>query len=160
MLPMFKKVLYATDLSPAAAHAFGFALSTAEKFGAQLTVLHVLPEMPQEYGLLSGFDIVPDIDKDTWERFKKSSIEGAYKHLEKQVAEACAAFGVKPLAKERLIIRNGKAAEVIISEGRHADLVVMGTQGHGRIGGLVMGSVAQHVLSKSVTPVMVVRLEG
>ncbi|GFM33454.1 universal stress protein [Desulfovibrio subterraneus] len=158
MLPTIKKVLYATDLSSAATHAFGFALSVAEKHGAELTVLHVVPELPQEYGLAAGFDFTPDFDKEMWEAFKKSRAEGAKKELEKQVREACLKFGASPVGPDHLIVRNGRAVEEIVDEARRVDLVVMGTQGHGRIGGLLMGSVAQGVLAKCETPVMVVRV--
>ncbi|UZP67869.1 universal stress protein [Desulfovibrio mangrovi] len=158
MLPTVKKVLYATDLSPAATHALGFALSVAQKYGAELTVLHVIPELPQEYGLASGFDFTPDFDKEMWESFKKGRETGARTELEKVVREACVKFGATPVGPEHLVVRHGRAVEVIVDEARRADLVVMGTQGHGRIGGLLMGSVAQGVLAKCETPVMVVRV--
>ena len=37
------------------------------------------------------------------------------------------------------------------------DLVLMGSQGRGAIGGLVLGSVATQVLARSTTPVMLIR---
>ena len=50
------------------------------------------------------------------------------------------------------------AAEILKAVGKEkAHLVVMGTHGHGLLGSAVMGSVAQHVVSASPTPVLLVR---
>ncbi len=158
MLPVIKKILYATDLSDPATHALGFALSMAQKHGAELTVLHVVPDLPHEYGLSAGFDFIPDFDKDTWKKFIENSTKSVAGRLEKIVVEACAKFGVPPISPGALQVRSGVPVDEIVDAARNADLVVMGTQGHGRIGGLLMGSVAQGVLAKSKTPVMVVRV--
>jgi nucleotide-binding universal stress UspA family protein len=43
-----KKILYATDLSETAVHAFSYAVSLANMYGAGITILHVLAEFPAE----------------------------------------------------------------------------------------------------------------
>jgi nucleotide-binding universal stress UspA family protein len=55
--------------------------------------------------------------------------------------------------------RVGHAAEEILSAAKKAkvDLIVMGSRGRGAIGALLLGSVAQSILSASEVPVMVVR---
>jgi nucleotide-binding universal stress UspA family protein len=45
MIPEIKKILYATDLSENARYAFGYAASIANRFGARITILHVLEEI-------------------------------------------------------------------------------------------------------------------
>ena len=55
--------------------------------------------------------------------------------------------------------RVGHAAEEILSAAKKGkvDLIVMGSRGRGAIGSLLLGSVAQTILSASEVPVMVVR---
>lgn len=53
----------------------------------------------------------------------------------------------------------GHPAEQIASmaKGRHFDLLMMGSHGHGALAGLVLGSVATKVLASCETPVLLVR---
>jgi nucleotide-binding universal stress UspA family protein len=54
-------------------------------------------------------------------------------------------------------VKEGNAAEVLIAESSAADLLVVGTRGHGGFAGLVLGSVSQHVAAYAQCPVTVVR---
>ncbi len=45
MIPEIKKILYATDLSENARHAFGYAVSLANRYGGGIIVLHVVEEL-------------------------------------------------------------------------------------------------------------------
>ncbi|MGA8514564.1 MAG: universal stress protein [Burkholderiaceae bacterium] len=53
----------------------------------------------------------------------------------------------------------GSAAEEIVkaSKRRKAHLIVMGTHGHGLLGRMVMGSVAQRVVAECDMPVLLVK---
>lgn len=53
----------------------------------------------------------------------------------------------------------GDPAEEIIAlaTDQRADLIVIGSRGHGRLAGLLLGSVAQKVLAHASCPVLIVR---
>jgi nucleotide-binding universal stress UspA family protein len=53
----------------------------------------------------------------------------------------------------------GNPAQEIIAAAKdqQADLIVVGSRGHGRLAGLLLGSVAQKVISLAHCPVVVVR---
>ena len=53
----------------------------------------------------------------------------------------------------------GSAGDLIaeLAESGKFDLVVMGTHGHGALGNMVLGSVANRVVAKCKTPVLLVR---
>jgi nucleotide-binding universal stress UspA family protein len=59
-----KKILYATDLSESAVHAFSYAVSLANMYGAGITIRHVLAEFPGEEFIANM------INTNTWEEIK------------------------------------------------------------------------------------------
>jgi hypothetical protein len=57
---------------------------------------------------------------------------------------------------QRIVSRN-RPAHLLIEPSRRAQLVVGGSRGHGELAGLVLGSVSNALVHKSVCPVAVVR---
>ena len=54
-------------------------------------------------------------------------------------------------------VREGLPAPVLLEAARSADLLVVGSRGHGAFSGLLLGSVSQHCVSHATCPVVVVR---
>ena len=50
-----------------------------------------------------------------------------------------------------------RAAHILIEKSRSAQLVVVGSRGHGEFAGLVLGSVSNALVHKSACPVAIVR---
>ena len=60
-----KKILYATDLSETAVHGFAYAVSLADTYGADITILHVLA------GFIGETYVTSMIDPDTWKEIQE-----------------------------------------------------------------------------------------
>jgi nucleotide-binding universal stress UspA family protein len=165
-----KKILYATDLSENARFAFAYAVSLASLYGAKITLLHVLPEVPD----LLDKQVIGYIDADRWEEIKAQHFQEAREAL---IGKRKDHLAIKDVlhqftenAKEgqagegfntaEIIVERGNPVEEIInqSEKKNCDLIVMGTHGHGTLEDVMLGSTARRVIRRSKKPVLVVRL--
>jgi len=54
-------------------------------------------------------------------------------------------------------VLEGHAAEVLVEASRRADLLVVGSRGHGEFSGLFIGSVSHHCASYAHSPVLIYR---
>lgn len=127
------KVLFCTDFSPSSLHALPYALSFAQEYEAELTLLHVLEHPPEEHSELK--------------------IEEIRKELAAEIGPDILAWcTVRPL------VREGKAYEQIIqvAEEQQTDLVVVGVRGRGASDMAVFGSTTHRVIQLGPCPVLVV----
>lgn len=165
-----KRILYATDLSENARYAFAYAVNLANLYGASITLLHVLDEVPES--LDKG--VVGYISAERWEEIKRQQVQEAKETLTRKkreympIREVLGQFceDVKSshsdqdfLADEILVTRGNPVDEILAqAEERTCDIIVMGTQGHGIIEEALLGSTARRVVRQSKKPVLVVRL--
>ena len=163
-----KKILYATDLSESAVHAFSYAVSLANMYGAGITILHVLTEFPGEKYISNM------INAETWKEIKDRHYSEAREQLigkrrdHVALKEVLEAFSEEArtdatdqsFVTDEVLIRPGVPAEVIVdtAKERNCDLIVMGTHGHGTIADVLIGSTAKWVVRYSRIPVLVIRL--
>ena len=163
-------ILYATDLSDNARYAFAYAVSLANLYGAKITFLHVLPDVPQ----ILDATVVGYISSERWEDIKQQHFQEAQKSLTGKRSDrhaiqevlnqfsADAKQGAEGNAFEAndIIVSRGNPVELILSiaDEKNCDLIVMGTHGHRSLADAMMGSTARRVLRRSDKPVLVVRL--
>ena len=163
-----KKILYATDLSETAVHAFSYAVSLANMYGAGITILHVLAEFPGEQFITNM------ITANTWKAIKEQHYSEARDRLigKKRdhiaIKEVLQAFSEEVKVDEEdqtfvtdeILIKDGAPAEIIVQTAieQNCDLVVMGTHGQSAIADVLIGSTAKWVIRQSPTPVLVIRL--
>jgi nucleotide-binding universal stress UspA family protein len=163
-----KKILYATDLSESAVHAFSYAISLANKYDASMTILHVLAEFPGEEFITNM------IDPNIWEEIKSRYYSEAREKLigkrrdRAVLKEVLEAFTEEAKANgedqafhtDEVLIKRGPPAEIIVETAKElsCDLIVMGTHGHGAITDVLIGSTAKRVIRHSTIPVLVIRL--
>ena len=142
-----RNILVASDFSKASRRAFATAVSTAKGNGATLTIVHVItpfvPIGPDQY-----------IGPETWEEIDARSRKWAMRQLYALAARAKAA-GVRA----KVLLCEGQAAKEVTRAARrlHADLVVIGTHGRTGFAKLLLGSIANQVVTVSHCPVMTVR---
>jgi nucleotide-binding universal stress UspA family protein len=142
-----RRILYATDFSPASGPAFMRALDLARANRAQLTALHVMAPpilyTPDGYAL-----------PETYDRLLADTRAAARKQLDRLVTRAKAAK-----VRARGLLLEGVAHDRIVRTARssHADLVVIGTHGRTGLARLFLGSVASRVIATATCPVLSVR---
>ena len=68
-------------------------------------------------------------------------------------AERLRARGLEVEAK----VCHAQAADALIEEAKHADLLVVGSRGHGGFAGLLLGSVSQQCAQHAPCPTVIVR---
>jgi len=163
-VPSFKKILYATDLSETARHAVKYACTIGEKYGATVTVLHVVPNVLDEFSMDTGIDLADHVDEKTLKAFNEQGVTRAKERIRQRIEEASQAVTRKipccPLNKEDIRVEVGNPATRIVSvaEAENYDLVIMGTHGLGKWEEAIVGTVAGGVIRKCRKPVLVVRL--
>jgi nucleotide-binding universal stress UspA family protein len=69
-------------------------------------------------------------------------------------------FGPDRPAELEIVIENGGAAHVLIRHSRGAEMVVVGSRGHGGFAGLLLGSVSAAVAEHATCPVLVIHGEN
>lgn len=158
-IPEIKKILYTTDLSENARYAFGYAMSLANRYGAGITILHVLESSPSSESLVTNI-----IGKEKWKQFRKENEQEVVSTIKKRVENFCEELTREvpecPFITDEIILRIGFPADEILKlvDSGDYDLVVMGAHGHGFIGSAMMGSISRRVVRRSKKPVLVVRL--
>jgi nucleotide-binding universal stress UspA family protein len=78
--------------------------------------------------------------------------------LEREIADVQATAGSDVVIERQVV--DSPAAEAITDASKDAELVVVGTRGHGAIASLVLGSVSHHVVQHATCPVVTVREPG
>lgn len=160
MIPNIKKILYATDLSENARYAFGYAASIANRYGAGLTILHVMEDLSPD----ARSRVTNILGEERWEELKKRNeqqvLDKIKKRLEKFCEDVTKEFPECPFITEDIIAQIGHPVEEILFqvENKNFDMVVMGSHGYGVLADVMMGGTTRRVLRQCNIPVLVVRL--
>lgn len=160
MIPEFTKVLYTTDLSPNARHAFGYAAGLANRYNAGITVLHVLEELSPTTDSL----VINMIGEAKWNEIRHNNEKDVLETMQTRLKSFCdgvsSEFPACQFITDDILVRIGNPVEVILSEVEAGgyDLVVMGAHGRGVLSDALMGSTSRRVLRRCKAPVLVIRL--
>jgi nucleotide-binding universal stress UspA family protein len=139
-------VVIGYDGSEPSRDALAWGLAEAATRGLPATLVHaVVPPVPT-----SALGYAVPVDLDLVDRLQ----EGAGEVLRDAASQAGAAH---PDVDVRTEVAIGNPSSVLIEASRTADLVVLGSRGHGGFRGLLLGSVGVQVASHAVCPAVVVR---
>jgi nucleotide-binding universal stress UspA family protein len=142
------RVLIAYDASDNAAQAVALARAVSWPDGSTIRVVSVVePLGPSLAGRWTG---VAD---------PTSHVAAAIKdHLETRIVDVVQALG-HPRRQVESAIVHGRPASVIVDEAHDfgADLLIVGSRGHGAVASLVLGSVSGEVVDHAPCPVLVCR---
>jgi ACR3 family arsenite transporter len=164
MVPRIRRILYATDLSETARHAARYACSIGHQYAAEVTMLHVIPDLVDHLSTEVGINLADHIHKTEWTAFHKRGIEKAKQAMTQRIREASqkviAEIPHCPLSEDNIMVGVGNPAREIVAAASQGnfDLIIVGTHGHGKLERTMIGSIASDVIRQSSHPVLVVRL--
>jgi universal stress protein A len=144
--PVFRRIVVPVDFSPPAERAWALARRMARTTGARLVLVHVFVEAQLYREGPFTMDHVRQVYADArqWasDRLDAWGTEGRGEGLDVETQ-----------------FREGLAHEQIVAAITEtgADLVVMGTEGRGGIGRVLLGSTADRVIRLAPCPVLAVR---
>lgn len=142
-----KTILAALDFSDVTDRVVEVASSLARVYGATLYLIHVEPPEPDFVGYEPGPQHV-----------REMVAAGAIRHFKEEhtLRDRLREEGIDA---HSLVIQ-GPAAEKILDEAERldADLIAVGTHGHGAVYHILLGSVGEGVVKRAHCPVLVVPL--
>ena len=136
-----RPIVVGIDGSPVSEAAIGFAFQAAAERGAPLVAVHTWWDTFLDPGLTT--QLFRDEDQ---------------VYEQEQLAERLAGWSEKyPQVKVTRTVARDRAVHLLLEQSHGAQLVVVGSHGHGELAGLVLGSVSNALVHKAGCPVAIVR---
>ncbi len=161
MIPEIKKILYGTDFSHNSSYAFLYALDLAQRRGAKIVILHVVPPVPPD--VMARLELMGD--HQLLEKFRVEAREEDKDLIQSRVQDFCQKMEGQIGASCSIIVSKIKVSfghpvdEILKSTDEEAcDVIVLGNHGKGFLSQSFLGSVAGGVLNRSRKPVLVIPL--
>lgn len=138
-------VVVGVDTSESSARALRLAHEEARLRGARLRVVHAW-HMPQP--VYPGGPVTLPLDRRTFERDAQAVLDAAV-----------ASLGQTDVPIDARLVEDA-AGQALVEAAGYADLLVVGSRGHGGLAGLVLGSVGRHCVRHARCPVLIVPRAG
>ena len=139
-----RRIVVGVDGSPSSMTALRWAILQAELTGCAVEAVTAW-RLPSRYGFAAVTDRATDFEGD------------ARKILAEALNEVSS---VEPDVIIRSSVVEGHPAEVLVRAAREADILVVGSRGHGGFTEAVLGSVSQYCVHHAPCPVLVIRGTG
>jgi nucleotide-binding universal stress UspA family protein len=138
------RIVVGVDGSDISTAALDWAAGYAEMTGATVVALTAW-EWPTTFGVAMFMPDEYDPAADA-----RSVLDGALATVRKD----------HPDVRIETVIEESRAAPALVAASSHADLLVVGSRGHGELGGMLLGSVSEHCAAGAHCPVVVFRPRG
>jgi len=141
-----KRILCPTDFSEPSEHAFIYAISLAQQYGATLYLLHVIEPLTPVPGIKMGPTLVYEERPDLLNRVQE---------LLKEMVPG----EIKGKIEIKTLIRRGAPFLEIIRTAREEqiDLIVIATHGRTGLSHVLLGSTTERVVRKAPCPVLSIK---
>lgn len=138
-------VVVGVDESDGARKALERGLAEARVHGGRVVVVHA-------YQPLSGYYPYSAVDG---QHLRAGIEDEARQAAEDFMSRLLADLGETDVPIEPVLTR-GRASEALLARCADADVIIVGSRGHGGFTGLLLGSVSQQVVNHASCPVLVV----
>jgi nucleotide-binding universal stress UspA family protein len=142
------RIVVGVDGSESSQEALVWAAGEARLRGATLEAVfcYHLPSVWMGMGESFGSTVVPDIEEQDLHTFADDTVRNAIAAL----GDAAEGLDVEP------VVVAGPAARGLTEAAQDADLLVVGSRGHGDLASVLLGSVSLHCVHHARCPVVVV----
>ena len=138
-----RRIVVGVDGSPSSNAALLWAADEAAPTGSRLKLFHTW-----EWMTSAGWSMIPtDFDP----RHDAQTV------LDRAIAPVLATH---PDLEISAVVAEGQAAEVLANASTGAELLVVGSRGHGEVSGMLLGSVSDYCVTHAHCPVLVMRGAG
>jgi len=146
---MYKKVLWATDLSEESVQALEYAVPILKKMDSEIYVLSVVPYTPFLYSSLLGESAI-------YAELLEEIVNETKEDLKKLIEELKSRYDIR-IARWEVVVGSPYAEVIEHARRKGVDLILMGSRGKGRIEEFLIGSTAKKVVAKSDRDLLLVR---
>lgn len=133
------RIVVGVDGSAASVDALRWAMTQAELTAATVQAIATW-QSPSEHGIAL---YAAEID---WVDITQRTLDVAIKEA-----------GLGDRQDVETVVLQGTPAHVLVEASREAQLLVVGTRGHGGFAGLLLGSTSEYVIAHAACPVLVIR---
>lgn len=153
---MIRKVLVALDGSEPSERALEYAVDLAHKWGAELTLLSVIPRVMLPVFPDEGFGATPIAaakDFGQYQERMKTIYQNVLTEAEAKVRRE------HPDVKVVTRLEEGRPSATIVAAAEEGDidLIVIGSRGIGGITGWILGSTSRRVVDSCTKPILIVK---
>jgi nucleotide-binding universal stress UspA family protein len=148
---MFKKILLATDGSPASLNASRLAVDLARTHGASLTAVYVVDPYPY-----LGIGEVNPLGFQAYMSAAHEHAGQAHNTIKALCSEG------SPVDLHARLVEDMRASDGILQAAQDdgSDLIVVGSHGRTGMSRLMLGSIAAKVVAQSPVPVLIARADS